>query len=214
MKWYEREIEKAGVKVSFNFDVSAEAIEALGADSIVVATGASPKIPPIPGLTQDNVLTAIDALRGFRQLQGRNVTVIGGGHVGCEVALWLKDKGVETVNLIEAMPELLMASEPEPIPLANKLMLLDLLEYNNVNVFTGAMVRRLEGNSIVLTQGGEEKTLSTDTVILAIGFGSNNELYRELVTKLSLPVWCIGDAKTPTNIMFGIRDANAIARLL
>lgn len=214
LKWYEREIKNSGVQVVFNFCPSVEAIERLNADSVVVATGASPKVPPIPGLAQDNVLTAIDALRGFRKVEGSKVTVIGGGHVGCEVALWLKDNGVEDVNLIEAMPELLMAAEPEPIPLANKLMLLDLLEYNKVNIYKYAMVRRVDGDKVILTQNGEEKTLTADTVILAIGFGANNGLYRELIDRLPQPVWCIGDAKTPTNIMFGIRDANAVARLL
>ena len=166
------------------------------------------------GISDDVVQQAVDALRKRREVKGEKVAVIGGGHVGCEVALWLKDNGVQDVTLIEAQPELLMAAEPEPIPLANKLMLLDQLDYHGVKVLKGTFVRKVVPGEVIVARGGEESAVAADTVILAIGFAPENTLYNQLNAMLPKQIWCIGDAKTPTNIMFGIRDANAVARLL
>jgi 2-enoate reductase len=99
LKWYNREIVNSGVKVNYNSDMTLDQIEALDVDEIVVATGTTAKVPPIPGVNQEHVITAIEALLGEKEI-GENVTIIGGGQVGCELALSLQEQG-KKVTIVE-----------------------------------------------------------------------------------------------------------------
>lgn len=198
--------------VELGKEMTLEDVEKLDADELVVSTGNQPKEPPIPGLNQKNVVGATDALLEKKSVDGENITVIGGGLVGCEVAVWLKEeKGKKNITLIEASAEL-MGGGLEPMPLPNKLMLIDLLEYHNVDVRLSTPVKRIEGGDVVVSTPQGEEIIKADTVIQAIGFNPNDMLFKEINANIPKKVWCLGDAKIPSNIMFGIRDANAIAR--
>ena len=71
---------------------SAELIEKESPDAVILATGAEPMIPPIPGIDNPIVVQAWDVLLD-KVATGRKVVVIGGGAVGVETALFLGEKG-------------------------------------------------------------------------------------------------------------------------
>lgn len=142
------------------------------------------------------------------------MAIVGGGLVGCEVAIWLKEeKGFENVTLIEGAPEL-MAGGYEPMPLPNKLMLIDLLKFHGVDVRLSTMLQSIDGTTVNVRSGDAAEQIPADAVILALGFNSNDKLYHEIYENIPKKVWLLGDAKMTSNIMFGIRDANSIARSL
>ena len=86
----------------------------LSARAVVLATGAEPVIPPIPGieavdpLTSDTLWTALAAMPG----PPRRMVILGGGPIGCEIAQALARLGAG-ITLIEAAPRLLIREEPE-----------------------------------------------------------------------------------------------------
>ncbi len=211
LKWYEKEMKDAGVKVKPGRELTLDQIGKLDADEIVVATGATPKVPPIPGVDLPHVCTATDLLLGKKEA-GRRVTIIGGGQVGCEVALWLEEKGRQ-VTLIEALSGLMTLGK-EALFIANKKMLEDMLAYKNIKVMLGTQVAAIGKNGVdVITAQGKE-TIAADTVVLAVGYNSDNRLYREISASVPKKVWLLGDARAPGNIMFAIRDGAAIGRVL
>lgn len=212
LAWYELQLKKAGVKVEFNTALTLADVEKLDCDEIVVSTGNKPKMPPIPGIGQDNVYSPVKVFLGEEKLPAGRVVIVGGGLVGCELAMWLaEEKGYTDVIVIEGASEL-MSGGYEPMPLPNKLMLIDLMKFHGVKVLTSTMLDHIDGGKVYVKRGGEVSALETDSVVMSIGFDANDELYREINENIPKKVWLLGDAKMPSNIMFGIRDANAIAR--
>lgn len=210
--WYARQMDKLGIEIRFGCTVTPELMDSEAPDEIVVATGSVAKKPPISGADGKNVAFAADILLGKVE-PGERVAIIGGGHVGCELAMFLADKGRQ-VTIIEAMPEILSANAPEPLCIANKLMLVDALRYQNVRVFENSRVLNIHDGYVRVACADGEKDLAVDTVALAIGLSADTSLFNTLNERFAKPVWCIGDAKMVSNTMFGIRDANCIARIL
>lgn len=79
----------------------------------------------------EKAVTAVDALLGKVKV-GNKCVFIGGGQVGCEVAVWLKEQG-KHVTVVEALPKLMIGGA-EDICIANRLMLIDMLAFNEIDV--------------------------------------------------------------------------------
>lgn len=188
--------------------VMVEDIENYKADEIIIATGSKPKMLDIEDV---DLITAEDVLLG-KEKTGESTIVIGGGLVGCETALYLKqEKGVD-VTIVEAKNDIL--GEGGPLCSANSDMLRDLLVFNNIPVYTGSTVtgRKLNGDYTVKTPDGE-KIVEADTAICAIGYDPENKLYNQV--RDSVPyVHLLGDAASVRNVMYAIWNAYELARNL
>lgn len=211
LKWYNKQLQNSGVKVLLNTELTLEEILQLDVDEIVVATGATPKIPPISGIHQAHTMTAVDALLNEKEI-GQKVVIIGGGQVGCELALTLQQHKKE-VTLVEYMDQLMCGSK-EPICVANKMMLEDMLQFEHVNIQLNSSVSKISGHSVELKTPNGNKYYEADTIILSTGYTANNKLYKQIYAQTSKNVWLIGDAKLPSNIMHAIKDGSAIGKIL
>ena len=204
-KWYTRQLEILGVEVNLNTEVSAKDILESKYDTVIIATGSKPKVF---ALGDDNrVYTAADVLLE-KENPGDTTAVIGGGLVGCETALWLSQQG-KKVTLIEALDSLLAINGP--LCHANKDMLEKLVPYNGVDVVTGAKVTSFKDGKLTYeTREGDFKKIDCDSVVLAIGYKEENDLYHQL--EFEVPeIYLLGDAKKVSNIMYGIWDAFEVA---
>ena len=142
--------------------------EVLGYDTLVVATGADPVRPPVPGLGHDRVFTirSLDeAIRLRRLLEGgavRRALVVGAGYIGLETAEGLTTVGAE-VEVIEALPQVLAGfDEPAAEVVAAELT-------RHVRLRLGSRLDAVgdgDGGVTALVDGSEERT---DLVILATG---------------------------------------------
>ena len=205
LAWFPRAVKKAGVKVHLNTELSAADVQKLDADEVIVATGALPKKFPIQGA---ETVTASDVLAG-RDV-GKSCVIVGAGLVGCEVAVWLARKGVK-VTLVEALPSPMIAGAPVPVP--NFLMMLDMLQGDGVQVFSSSKFAGWrDGVATVIDASGKELQIEAETVVQAVGFASDNKLYKELDQTLTVPVWNIGDSKMPANVMESVRAGWFIAK--
>jgi NADPH-dependent 2,4-dienoyl-CoA reductase/sulfur reductase-like enzyme len=92
-------MEKAGVEVRLNTQVTPELVRSMEPDALIVAIGADHIVPPIPGIEGENV-RFLPALQEQEPGFGKKVVVLGGGLVGCETAIHLRDKGHE-VTVVE-----------------------------------------------------------------------------------------------------------------
>ena len=171
--------------------------------------GAFPKIPRIPGVERENVITAIDALLGKAEI-GENVVVVGGGQVGCEVAYELLRAG-KRVAVVEFLNGL-MAGGKEPVSAAVVLMLQDLLNYYKADICLSSALKEIRERSVLIEKDGSVQELPADTVIMATGFVENNSLYHALKDS-GKEVYVVGDARrSPGNIMRSVADGNEIGR--
>lgn len=133
--------------------------------SIVIATGAEPFVPPLPGLKEAGVLTS-DTLWGLRELPKRLV-VLGGGPIGCELAQAFARLGSQ-VTQVEMAPRILLREDEEVAALARTA-----LERDGVAVLTGHKALRCEpdgeGHVLVVETGGQEKRVPFDKLLCAVG---------------------------------------------
>jgi 2,4-dienoyl-CoA reductase-like NADH-dependent reductase (Old Yellow Enzyme family) len=103
--WQLRQIKKLGVKFYLNTPLTAEIVKKEKPDKVILATGARPIIPDVPGINLPNVVLAEDVLRG-RADTGMNVLVAGGGMIGAETASYLCVQCKEKVTIVEMLPDI------------------------------------------------------------------------------------------------------------
>lgn len=210
LMWFEKEVVDSNVNVVLNTELKEADIQALDADAIVVATGATEKVPPIIGAENKNVVTAIDVLLGKANV-GENVVIIGGGQVGCETAydLLREDKKVAIVEFLDGI----IAGVKEPVSAANVLMLEDLLKYYKADLRLSTTVKEIKDDVVIVSKDGKEDALKADTVVLAAGYKANDNLYT-LLKESKKEVYLLGDAKAPSNIMHAVADGNKVGRMI
>lgn len=141
------------------------ATQTLTTRSIVVATGAEPFVPPLPGLQDVGYLTS-DTLWGLRELPDRLV-VLGGGPIGCELAQSFARLGSQ-VTQIEMAPRIMIREDEEVSALARAA-----LEHDGVRVLTGHKALRCEREGerrfIVVEHAGAEQRFEFDRLLCAVG---------------------------------------------
>lgn len=145
-------------------------------DKLILSPGASPIVPKLQGIENVNIFTVrnvvdIDRLNQFvKHMYTKNVTVIGGGYVGVEVAENLSEAGYN-VSLIEATNQILRPFDYDMVQIFHK-VLID----HKVNLIVGDKVERFEKDKVVLASG---KTVTVGAVIMAIGVSPETYLAKE-----------------------------------
>ena len=205
--WYAHTLEKLGVEIHFNHRLTAGELKTLSFDTLIVATGAKAKTFSLGD--DRRVITAKDALAQSGENVGKHAVVIGGGMVGCELALWLtKDLG-KKVTIVEALPKLLAVNAP--ICSANIEMLERLVPYYGTDVRCRTTAVKATENGLVIRDldTGAEESIPADTVILAVGFTPDRELYNAM--QECDEVYAIGDCKEFHNVHSAVWDAFEVA---
>ena len=146
-------------------DLGGGKSQTLTTRNIVIATGAMPFVPPLPGLAEVGYLTS-DTLWGLRELPARLV-VLGGGPIGCELAQSFARLG-STVTQVEMLPRIMIREDEEVSALARAA-----LERDGVKVLTGHKALRCEkeGNAkfIVVESSGQTQRIEFDVLLCAVG---------------------------------------------
>ncbi len=127
-------------------------------DRLVIATGSSPAIPPIPGLEETGYWTNVEATETTEV--PASLLVLGGGPVGCELAQFFARIGSK-VTLLEAGERLLPSVDADAGALVR-----DALEEDGVDLRMGAKAESFDGKTAVL-DGGER--VAFDQVLVATG---------------------------------------------
>lgn len=202
--WYEHTLKELKVEVNLNSKVTKEQILNANYDSVIIATGSTPKVFPLGD--DEKVFTAVDVLLEKKDCKDTTV-IVGGGLVGCELALHLAKKG-KKVTIVEALNKILALNGP--LCSANSEMLEKLIPFNNIDVKTNSKVKAYKDGFLEMkTESGIER-IKCDSVILSVGFKEENSLYSEL--EFEVPeIYLLGDARKVSNIMYGIWDAYEVA---
>lgn len=204
VRWYENEMQRLNVQVHFNTAVDPDSALYEEYDAVIVATGATPKKFPLG--ENAPVYTATDALLGKTPI-GERVTVVGGGLVGCETALWLAQEG-KRVTIVEALDRLMAVNKP--LCHANSEMLERLLPFHGVETLVSSSVQKYEGGKIFVKTPQGERQLDCDTVILSVGFREDRGVFDAWETS-AREIYLLGDAKKVANIMYAVWDAFEVA---
>ncbi len=180
------QLEKLGVSV-VNSELTPEIVADEKPDAVIIATGARPLKPAIPGIEGSNVVTAWQVLGGDMP-SGKKVVVIGGGVTGCETAEMLAVNG-NSVTIVEMLDTI--AGDAVTLPFYY-LALLKTLKLLDIEVLTGTNVKEITENGIIMESGGRCFTIDAEAVVLALGVEPDNTVAEQLKGS-GLEIYIAGD---------------------
>lgn len=172
-------------------------------DKLVLSPGAKAIVPNIEGIEKVNLFTVrnvldIAKLKSFiKDKNSKNISVIGGGFIGVEVAENLQEAGYN-VTLIEAMDQIMKPFDYDMVQILHKEM------YDKgINLILGDKVSSFKENSVVLSSG---KAINSDAVVMAIGVSPETSLAKEA----SLKIGETGAIKVDQNYLTSDKDIYAV----
>ncbi len=206
LEWMRAQVEKNDlIEVRLNTEATEELIGELNPDALVIAAGAEPVIPQVPGQELNNVIWFGDVDTGKAQV-GQKVLLIGGGPSGAETALQLARDGKSVV---------LVDHNPGPAVKARWVKCLDreLLDNGVEFRFDSTLSQVTEKGAIITNRSWKDEEIEADTIILSLGFRPNKataERFSDLVTD----TYVIGDCKKVNSVMQAVHDGFNVASLL
>ncbi len=235
IRYYRAMLRKYPIGLHLGTEVTPELIREQGPDHVIVAEGARPLLPPIPGIDGPRVLNAWEVLQN-NPLLGKNVAVIGGGAVGLETALFVAAKGTLTPEILHFLlaydavsPERLrrlmfqgsakvtvfemLPTAGKDVGKSTKWVLFDNLKRYGVTIITNARVTKMDHGRIFYEQDGAIQEQSFDNVIIASGSKPRQTLSRQLQEK-GIPYTTVGDCIRPGKINDAIHGGFMAARNL
>ncbi len=234
--YYEAALPKAGVKLHTGEDVDVDAIRKAAPEALIVAEGAGPIIPKIPGVDLPFVITSWDFLSQESPL-GKRVAVIGGGAVGLETALLaakvgtlspaqleflmfnraesdetlheLLHRGSKQVTVFEMLPR-----AGQDVGKSSRWILMKELRDRHVTVRTQARVESIEPDgTLVYTDEEGTRQEPFDTVILAVGSAPRQAL-SEALREAGISFKTVGDCNSPRKIIDAVHEGYLAAVVL
>jgi pyruvate/2-oxoglutarate dehydrogenase complex dihydrolipoamide dehydrogenase (E3) component/uncharacterized membrane protein YdjX (TVP38/TMEM64 family) len=144
---------------------TADGVQSLTTKNIVIATGASAFVPPIPGLKDIDYLTA-DNLWDLTE-QPKRLVVLGGGPIGSELSQAFGRLGTQ-VTQVEMLPQLLAKEDPDAAQYLYDQLIKDGVDVR-LNTTATAIEKTDEGKFIVLEKDGKQEKLPFDEILIAVG---------------------------------------------
>ncbi len=197
------QLKKLKVEIRLDQEVSRKLVEETAPDVCILATGAVPFIPALPGIDHENVVTAQDILVG-RGKAGEKVVIIGGGRTGLEVAEFLCQRGKQ-VTVVEKLKRV-----GSGMGITALTTLLERLTEYGVKMLVLSEVEEVKTGALVISKEGERMTLKGDTFVLAVGLRPDNDLMKKLTGVAEL--YSLGDCVEPRNILEAKEEAVRVVR--
>ena len=206
IQYMKTQCEKLGVKVCYNKTATAENVLGGNYDKVILAAGASPAVPPIPGIEHAQLVS--DYLT-HKVGVGKKVVIIGGGLAGTEAACDIAPNA-EEVTIVEMLPDILYTAAH---CLNNDQQLRNMVRDRGVKVAAGAKVTNITADSVTYEKDGQTVTIPCDTILNAAGFQANNQL-EDLLEDNYDNVTVIGDAVGPRKILNAIHEGYHAIRVM
>ncbi len=201
-------------------------------DAVILAAGAIPIHPGIPGIEGENVIYAADVLEDKADVGGK-VVVIGGGAVGIETALFVANKGtisaeaavfLATGGAMDAEAAIELAQKGKQVTILEMLdkigqdmgitTLSSLrlhLRQHDVEVITQAKVERINESGVEYTKDNQSIFTSAHTIIIAVGSKPECQLAEKL-QGIVPEVHQVGDCVSARTVREAIEEAARIGR--
>jgi NADPH-dependent 2,4-dienoyl-CoA reductase/sulfur reductase-like enzyme len=201
MDYLIHQIEQKDIPVHLGKPATTETLLQENPDMVIIATGAVPSMPNIPGVELPFVFTSWDVLEKNKEITEKIVLVGGGGTVGAETALYLAPKN-KRVFIIEALEGLALDMEP-----INRMDLLSKIEASKIDVMLRRRIDRIEQDGVYLfnQETGEEDRIKADAVVLSLGAAPVNELAGDIEGKVE-KVFLVGDCARPRKIIDAVHE--------
>ncbi|MBI2164089.1 MAG: FAD-dependent oxidoreductase [candidate division NC10 bacterium] len=195
VRYLSHQIKTAGVEIRLKEEATLALVQAEQPDVVVVATGARPFIPPIPGVAQPHVATLFDVYDGRIDIRGR-VCLFGANLAGVELAEYLAQRDAD-VLLVD--PGKAMAADAG---LRAKWLLLERVEQHpRIDVRLNTTLEEIAADAVLLQSEGKMEWLRPVAhVVLAAGGEAENRLLDSLKREWPGELYSIGDCVYPRRL--------------
>lgn len=192
------QVEEKKIEVNFGSVVTCDDIVQREADAVIIASGAIPVIPDIPGirsgLENGSVYTAWDVLEEKKKIEDKTVLIAGGGSVGCEMALFLAGKNKKVI-LAEAINGLALDMDP-----INRSDLISEIDKKKIIVMLNRKIVQVKRDCVLLVDNEmNEAWVKADYIVLALGVVPVNDLANKLGDKIE-EIYVVGDCYKPRKL--------------
>lgn len=200
-----REVEKRDIDVRLNTYVTQEMIEEINPEALILAIGAEPLVPAISGI--EKAIGALDVYFKPEDKVDKNVVIVGGGLVGCELGLELTRMGRE-VTVIEMVERLV----PNSIGI-HRTGLLDHMDEAGVRSLVNTKCREIREDGVLVEDAsGKEAFIPADTVVIALGMKARTGEVRKLrEAGGDIPVFEIGDCVRAARVGEAVQEGYTAA---
>ncbi|MDD3946877.1 MAG: FAD-dependent oxidoreductase [Clostridia bacterium] len=228
---------KENFALYLNTEADSKTLKEKQYDTILVATGSTPCMPPVKGIENKNVLQALQVLNNKDLVKdAQDIVVVGGGFVGTELAYMLKYELDKNVKVVEMMKYFMNG-----VCTANRGHIIHYLDRAGVELLNCTTVKSIEEDKVVVSQNKHkhvpnpyncwapilpenvenpmdaftkikdeciERELKADKVIIATGSLANNSLYYELVKENAAgEIYNVGDSFKVGLVFDAVRSA-------
>ena len=215
--WLERRAARlSNLEIKTGIRAGAAELEQASPDVVVVATGAAPLLPDIPGLKEGiadgylkTVMDILGDLEGYKDLSGKRIVIAGGGAVGLDVAEWCVNAGAASVDIVEMLPVI-----GRDLDLITRCSMLDMIARGGVKVHMGTRILSVEGQNFIVKTADNEESLPFDIGFVCLGMkadASRCDGVVEWCSKKRAEMVVIGDAKAGRRIIDGVREGHDLA---
>lgn len=195
------ELRRLGVRIELGKAPSVEEVKALSPDGVVLACGAEPIVPQIPGVELEKVVTFEEMISGKKAVSGR-VAVIGAGITGLECAEILGKAGCPVL-----IADLLEKAGGNMFPIITA-EVMGMLEDYHPQFYLGHGLRAVTEKGVVLKElsSGAERELEADYVVLALGSRPRSALVQAFREAFPNTI-CVGSAEKDGRIPHAVKEA-------
>ena len=217
IRYLKGQMRKLGVKVKAGIEVTPTLVEKVNPDVCIVAVGAVPLGPQIPGANGKKVITTSqlwrkigEGLKGNSRASkkekrsvlteftrpGERVAIVGGDLIGCLLGNFLAENG-RKVSIVESGQMM-----PRDIPTTHSWIIMRSLEERGVAMLAGAKYEEITRKGLTITtQEGQRRTIEADTIVLVDDDKPNDQLLEAMKGKVA-EVYAAGDcvAKVETGL--------------
>ncbi len=195
------------VEIRYQTEVTPKLVEELAPDVVIVATGAAPIIPPIPGIDSENVRPATELAHMDPKDIGEHVVILGGGLVGCEEGIHLGHQG-KKVTIVEMRSE----AAADCNCFHKSALNMELKKY--VTMLTDTRASRITSEGMyAFDKENKEIFLPADLIVCAAGMRSDHKLEEQL-REMGVEFEVIGDAVRPGKVTQAMFDGYYRAKYL
>lgn len=206
--YFMAELKRLEVEIRLDTALTPGLVGEFKPDAAVVATGAAPRFPEIPGLLDSGLelSTAADVLSGA-VVPGARVAVLGSDQAAMVTADFLAQDGRQVAVLGGAH------IAPELAP-NDRTSLRRRLSAAGVNLYKRAFIRAFASDGILIDhQGGRETLHGIRDLVIADGFRSERRA-AEMLSRMGVETHIMGDAKSPRTLLEATAEADELARVL
>ncbi len=204
LDYYRTQVARHDIDVRLGTEATPELVASLEPDALVIAVGAREMVPPVEGIDNPKVLLATQAIESIDAL-GQHVVVLGGGSIGCEVALELAEKGRD-VTVVERSGSLAAnANSMYREALRQKFEL-----HTNIHVALSASCTKVGDDVVSYEDATGTHEVAYDHMVVSTGLAPRIDLV-ESFFGICRNTTAIGDCTHPSSIMNATFEGHSFA---